>query len=116
TPGEDQDGDHEVTITVSDGNATDSETITITVNALPLSVAAVKESIFIYPNPAQDYSKMEVEGEVTYRVFSLNGMSIESASFINETTIDIRELNEGIYFLELSKDGKTALQKFVKVN
>jgi hypothetical protein len=60
-------------------------------------IAAIENSLSIYPNPAVDYLNVSAEG--IKRIYDFSGkLLIES----NATTLDITMLNQGIYLLNVN--------------
>jgi hypothetical protein len=67
--------------------------------------------ILIYPNPSQGtffiQSLTGIQAEV--RIYNLEGKEIEHLKF--ERQIEIRNLNNGLYFIELNIDGMVRRKK-----
>lgn len=72
-------------------------------------------SFAIYPNPTSD--KINIQGIrniKTIEIFSILGKKIE-ISTTNLTTVDVRSLKNGIYFLKVIDDqNRSAIRKFIK--
>lgn len=76
------------------------------------------DSLLIYPNPATTTLTINhnLSGNVTYRILDVTGQELQAGT-INQTEqqISVGELADGIYFLQLFEDNKSAGQeKFVK--
>jgi hypothetical protein len=78
--------------------------------------------LVIYPNPASGQVNVDFSTEVTGKgnisVYGLTGQRLISFVFDgveseNTIMVDIRLLNKGIYFLELSMNGKKRFGKFI---
>lgn len=58
----------------------------------------------VYPNPASDYVKInsEIEGEVN--IYDMTGRCVRSVSVsdVSSATINIEDLNEGVYFINFN--------------
>jgi cyanophycinase-like exopeptidase len=72
-----------------------------------------------YPNPAKDYLFLEHQQAelLNYRLYNLNGALLkrwESAQIIEK--IDIQNLPNGLYFLELQSKSQQITLKFAKTN
>jgi hypothetical protein len=68
-------------------------------------IAAIENTISIYPNPAVDFLNVSIDG--VKRVYDLTGkLLIESSA----TSLDISALNQGIYLLNVNG----ANQQFIK--
>jgi len=66
----------------------------------------------IYPNPAQEVLKIESQHHIeSVKIYSLLGKLIKN-EFNN--SIDISELKMGLYFVQVTIDGKTVTKKFIK--
>lgn len=74
------------------------------------------ESIIIYPNPCVD--QLQFKGHTSdYTLVSVYGISGELylQKMIQEPSIDISQLPQGIFFLELKKNnGETIVSRFIK--
>jgi len=73
-----------------------------------------KESILISPNPAKSSFKIEVGKSGTYQAFiqDITGKFQNQFSFSSSTLIDVSELKQGAYFLQIvdQKSGKRVSQ------
>lgn len=73
----------------------------------------VLSTIAIYPNPVNEMLYVNSNEPIeTLIVYSLQGVVVEKASFIKE--IDVSYLAAGMYFIQLSAEGKTVTKKFIK--
>lgn len=71
----------------------------------------------VFPNPVSNYLhiKLDEQGSVVYTLRSLSGQLIEQAvCSIGETHLNLGHLAPGIYSLELSSGGRSAVHKIVK--
>jgi len=69
----------------------------------------------IYPNPARDFLNINLSKGSELRVENLLGK--ELLHYKNTRTserIDVASFESGIYFIQVSKDGKTATMRFLK--
>ncbi|MBD0401597.1 T9SS type A sorting domain-containing protein [Flammeovirga sp. EKP202] len=75
---------------------------------------AVEENITFstFPNPVTSVLNVSYpsEGEVVLKIHSINGIEVKSKSFISKTSVDVADLDKGIYILSI--DGQSS--KFVK--
>lgn len=76
-----------------------------------------KEKIIVYPNPARDYLTIEnhtIE-KATYSVYDFSGRKIKDGFMKNRyvNTVDISELQKGIYILVINSQ-TTVAKKFIK--
>lgn len=74
---------------------------------------------FVYPNPTNDIVTIRVQslGKVSLTVHSLNGQTVASIEFEQETQFDFRNLEQGIYFISLQhENGQGTVLKVIKTN
>ena len=67
--------------------------------------------IVVYPNPATDYVKLKVENyeieNLSYQLYNINGTLLENKKIEgNETSIVMRNLIQGTYFLKVTDKQK----------
>jgi len=79
------------------------------------ATAAVVTDVEMYPNPAKDFLTVQLKDQrmETYTITNLMGQRVDAGS-LNKSTIDVRQLDAGVYVIEFSSDKKTLSQKFVK--
>ncbi len=84
------------------------------------SVEAPEEETqwLVQPNPFKDLISIqkidELPSEIEQlNVYDVNGMLLLRTSAQN--TVNLEELNEGLYFLEIIEDGKSSIQKIIKL-
>jgi len=80
---------------------------------------AEESTLNLYPNPASDIINFELNNssdkEMKADIYDIQGRLIETINIaINETTIDISKLENGIYVLVLSNEENTYTKKFIK--
>ncbi len=68
----------------------------------------------IYPNPANDNFILNIEGNIQVTITDLNGRIVKQTD--NEKLIDIEDLNTGLYFVTIKKDGISETKKLIKTN
>ena len=72
----------------------------------------LNKTIKLFPNPSTDFIKVsELTAKENYKIFTILGSEIKRGSVSNNETIDIRNLNFGVYFLKFD-NGTT--KKIVK--
>lgn len=87
----------------------------ITFEDQALNVAAFNQnSLAIYPNPTKErlYVKTINSIELNYTVYSVNGTKFKEGIYTGE--IDISNLAQGLYFINLNQNGVNQIEKFVK--
>lgn len=83
-------------------------------------VSEIQEDNFaIYPNPATDILYIQFKNQIPsaeIRVLNVLGETIlyQTINNVSNTRLDIDRLNNGIYFLQIIKDGNNFTQKFTK--
>lgn len=72
--------------------------------------------INLYPNPVTDYLTINCDNysQVTFELFDLQGSKLMSQVVNNSETINMSELNSGIYVYQLFMDNKKQSGKIVK--
>lgn len=73
---------------------------------------SVANSISVYPNPANDVVNIEAEGLNNVVIFDVTGREVRALGA--ETTIDISDLEAGVYFFSIETENGTAMKKLVK--
>ncbi len=91
-----------------------------TAQSEPLLVSGIsnyeKESISLYPNPAQDFIIISsAESNTEFIISNLNGKRIASGNLINSGnhTLDISHFAHGVYILQFTT-GNSSNKKFIK--
>ncbi|EAR13480.1 hypothetical protein PI23P_03262 [Polaribacter irgensii 23-P] len=74
--------------------------------------------ISFYPNPIQkdlnlQSTAIELSKNVTYYISDTTGKIVKKGNVKNKT-IDVENLNSGVYFIHLNIDGKKQNFKFIK--
>lgn len=72
-----------------------------------------------YPNPANTFVNISNNDNIlisSIEITDLNGRIIKSVTVgnLNETQINVSDLNSGVYFMNISSDSGRAVKKFVK--
>jgi len=104
-----------------DENTQNPRTITVTEDAtytamfVPATTAIediVASEISIYPNPTTGIVNIEAEGLNKVVVYDVTGRIMKSVA--NESTIDISNLEAGVYFFSVETANGSAMKKLVK--
>ena len=90
-----------VTAVYEDG---ESEKVTATAT-LTVSVAENNEVVFtMYPNPAKDFVTIESAKDAVVKIYSVNGQMLSQQNIIEGiNTIDLSNLNAGMYFISVDE-------------
>jgi hypothetical protein len=84
---------------------------------------SVKETVKLnkdfsfYPNPAKDELVLKYNSKENFQVeiFNILGSKVKTFSLYGgQTTVNIQDLESGIYFLRFKDDGKTISKTFTK--
>ena len=107
-------GEFTYTVTVSDGNETASATITFTVTECEGVDENDGENVAVYPNPAT--SMIYIAGVESYNnlevmLVNLQGQVVKSVANLLE--INVSDIESGIYFIKINRDGQQYLEKIV---
>ena len=82
--------------------------------------AKVNPEVTLYPNPANDFVKIDITSydkskNNSYKVLNILGeVVLQSAISSDQSTIDIEHLQSGMYFVEFNLDGIKITKKVVK--
>lgn len=88
--------------------------INIFQNNVGISQIENKNNIFIYPNPASNYVFINSYDQIQrITIFDINGKRIEQFSMDSNKSIDISEIPNGFYFLEISTDKDISKHKII---
>ena len=79
-------------------------------------------TILTYPNPVSNEVRITIPAnwqnkKVVYEMFSVNGQTtkkIETANSSQTETLNVSNLNSGLYIVKVTCEGKTAQQKIIK--
>jgi hypothetical protein len=74
------------------------------------------EYISIYPNPVASILNLQTElSDFNYTIYSIEGKIVKQGkSNISETSVDVSNLNAGIYLVELESNGSKSIKKIIK--
>ena len=74
--------------------------------------------IILYPNPSDNSLKINFDNNISliiYKIYDINGKILLEKEIRNKKVlqIDIKELKEGIYFLNINHSNKSMYAKFI---
>jgi len=104
----DGDGDMDVlSASIADHKIAWYENLTI------LGIEEINDDTFdLYPNPTQDILNIESQEPIeTVKIYSLQGQLIKESS---KSSVDVSQLTAGMYFAQVTIEGKTVTKKFIK--
>lgn len=67
--------------------------------------------VSVYPNPARDLVHIDINTELSGKIYNLSGKSVMN---VDKKNIDISPLNAGVYLLDIVSDDKRFVSKIVK--
>ncbi|PHS67519.1 MAG: hypothetical protein COB12_03600 [Flavobacterium sp.] len=72
--------------------------------------------VYIYPNPTINNLYISADNNTIDRVlvYSITGKQILKQTNIQNNTIDVSTLSEGVYFIEIYSEGTKIVRKFIK--
>ncbi len=72
-------------------------------------------NVSVYPNPANDVINIELDKDANIEVLDILGQIIKTINNNNkETTIDIKNLPSGVYFVRITTDKEIITKKLIK--
>lgn len=80
---------------------------------------AALDYVSVYPNPTTQYLNISstLAGKLYYNIMGITGKILTYGSLYNNQQIDVRNYENGVYYIKLYKDlGKPGFVKFIKVN
>ena len=96
------------------GNGMFEATIT---QVLGLEENEFSQNLKIYPNPVSDVLNVELTDYLgarpSFRIYNLLGQNVSQGELKDER-IDVSNLNNGLYFLEVTSEGKRGVKRFIK--
>lgn len=98
----------------ADGNDSRSGVGLVFVNSEILSTGDVNSNnnIALVPNPAQDILNIKTQELIkVIKIYSLQGSLVQEGS---SASIDVSQLNAGLYFVQITFEGKTVTKKLIK--
>jgi hypothetical protein len=67
-----------------------------------VGVAELENNYTIYPNPASSEVKIVSNGEANVKIFDMTGRCVKDVNVADDATIDIKDLNTGVYFVNVN--------------
>ena len=99
---------------IFDRTLTNQELIDLNSGSLGTVSFDASKSLKIYPNPTSDFLSIEVTGKSDFKLINSIGQTVISKSIEGKTSVDVRNLKQGLYFVQLqAKDGKISTAKVI---
>ena len=67
-----------------------------------LNIAELENNCAIYPNPASSEVKIISNGDTNVKIFDMTGRCVKDVNVTENATIDIKDLNTGVYFVNVN--------------
>ena len=67
-----------------------------------LNIAELENKYAIYPNPASSEVKIISNGDANVKIFDMTGRCVKDVNVTENATIDIKDLNTGVYFVNVN--------------
>jgi hypothetical protein len=78
------------------------------------NISYVSSSLYVYPNPATNYIKIQSSRPVHLKVFSAEGQLMLEKNMLFFEEVNINDLAPGLYFLQVFEGEKCSVLTFVK--
>jgi hypothetical protein len=100
-------------------NSHDADTITLIAKGWATGLNTVKKqsAVTFFPNPAKDVITLKyvITNAIDVTVYNILGTKVKSFTHSNyETTLNISDLEKGLYFIRFSDNGNVTLKSFIK--
>ncbi len=110
-------------VLAGNGNGDENDqtvTTSLTVSLSTLGIAEANLLTFeIFPNPSQDFLTIQLPNEMingSIELFDYLGKTVKSKKISNiDNKLNLSNLNQGLYFVKVSSEGKIGVQKFIKI-
>lgn len=109
--------DSRATITIQFNSNGKLITKEITVTSDDIETAAEKitlSAVSFYPNPATDYITVTGDGLSRAEIYSSGGAKVIDTPLTTSTSIDVRSLASGIYFVKITAAGDQVVRKMIR--
>ncbi|GAB4244793.1 MAG: hypothetical protein Tsb0034_23150 [Ekhidna sp.] len=95
--------------------ASETETFEVTLVEEALGLAPDKLQVRMYPNPAIDFLRIEVESAAHFRLMDLKGGTLLKG-VVTDEQINVSEIPAGIYLMEIETPDGVLKKKLMKAN
>lgn len=101
----------DVIINVRAEDLTTTSTYTVSLTLYTGVENAFEKSVTVYPNPTTGMVYVNGVDDAAVSVYSLSGKMVRNIEKVNNSTIDLSSLSNGIYMIKIEKDGTTVTKK-----
>ena len=106
---------YDATLVVSNACGTSTKTVKpVAINITSLDDLSSVAGIKIYPTVTSSNLNVELTGSATFSVVNVIGHVSSTSTISGSGSIDVSSLPSGVYFLNIVKDGKAYVTRFVK--
>ena len=105
------------TVSSSNGNIESEQCEPVCTSTLGDGIEEIISSFNVYPNPVNDKLFIETEVEIEeVIVYTITGVIVGQQSIVNsqQSTIDVTNLNSGIYFVKLVTENGEVVKRIIK--
>jgi len=90
----------------------------VVVSALGVNNITKANTVSVYPNPANSEITINAAGQKidNATIYDINGQTVLNAKSPSQNQVDVSQLTDGIYFIEVKVNGTSTRLKFVKAN
>ncbi len=106
--------DEAIILTASNGSTSSTQEFTIRVGVV--SINTIENVISFYPNPTSDILNINFESNQTaqMRIVDISGKLFIQSELNQTNQIDLTNLPQGVYFININVDGKEYQNKMIK--
>lgn len=105
-------------IVTSDKNPANSDTVTMTGTAWNTGVKELRgtKAISLYPNPVKDQVtiKFPTKSPISVDIYNILGVKVKSFTHDGDTEVSLTGLQNGVYFIRFTEEGKSYTKQFMK--
>ncbi|MEN9994753.1 MAG: hypothetical protein RL762_1410 [Bacteroidota bacterium] len=102
-------------VTLIASNAGCSDTTNFVVNSSAAGINTITWSVDYYPNPVQQSLTIDSPANLALRLLDMSGkVVIPTLQIQGKSQLDLSELQQGIYFIEFTKDQQSIIKRIVK--
>lgn len=101
------------TVTITDGNGCVNNATTCVSFASSITKLNINQSVLIYPNPANNYVTVELDGEFDIILFNQLGQLILNKQANSIINVNVSDYAKGVYTIQLIKDKQSTYKKLI---
>ena len=106
-------GEQTFTVIVSDGTTTKESSVVVLVEDC-IGLEEELNVINVYPNPAKDVVSVTLNKEASWMLMNISGQIVKKSDKSSlDFEIDLKDVNSGLYFLNIIVDDNRIVRKIV---